>query len=241
MATTSYLELFLGRRDVLSEEERSILRALPAERRAFGHGAQIVAEGKAPEGSCLLISGMAMRAHRLGGSQRVVSAVHVAGDFIDLHATFLDHLDHDIVAVGSCIVEFIDGTEIESITREHPHLTRLLWLSTLIDAKLHRMWIVLRSGLLAHKRIGHLMCELHARLSIVGLVEDDRFALPLDQRGLAEVLGYSVVHTNKAVQTLRGEGLLHWDQGRVHLPDPEALAAYCNFDPAYLEYNRCPR
>ena len=235
MADSGYLELFLGRRDQLSEEERRVLRELPVERRHFSNGEKVVAEGPAPDGSCLLISGMTIRAHRIGRSERVVSAIQVPGDFVDLHAFLLEHMDHDIVAVGNCVIEFVAADELRRVTREHPHLTRLLWLDTLIDAKLHRVWIALRAALRGNQRVAHLFCELHMRLAPIGLAEGARFSLPLDQRGVAEVLGYSVVHINRAVQELRAAGLLTWEDGLVHLPDPEALQRLARFDGAYLE------
>ena len=79
------------------------------------------------------------------------------------------------------------------------------------------------------------MCELHARLSVVGLVEDNTFAFPIDQRKLAGILGYSTVHMNRVVQKLRARYLLEWTRGRIRLPDPDGLAALSGFDPEYLE------
>ena len=241
MAATSRLEANLARRDTLSGEERAVLRALPVERSEHAHDSCIVSEGAAPEGSCLLVSGMAMRVHRVGQAGRVVSALHVPGDFIDLHSFLLAHLDHDIVAVGPCTIDYVAATHLETITRDHPHLARLLWLDTLIDAKIHRMWVAVGAALRGPQRVAHLICELHARLGVVGLVENDGFAMPLDQRGLAEVLGYSVVHVNHAVRDLRAEGLLEWAGGRIRVPDPDRLTVFADFDPAYLELQRVPR
>ena len=235
MATTHRLEASLARRGDLSEAERAVLRALPAERRTFAPGDRIAAEGPAPAGSCLLVDGMAMRVHRIGRADRVVSALHVPGDFVDLHSCLLNHLDHDIVAVGPGTVEFVAAEHVEAITRDHPHLARLLWLDTLIDAKIHRVWVAVRAALRGTERVGHLICELHARLRAAGLARGDAFAMPLDQRGMAEVLGYSVVHVNHAVRDLRAEGLLEWEVGRVRLTDPDGLARFSGFDPAYLE------
>ena len=241
MATSRHLELHLGRRDALSDAERAVLRDLPVERSSYADGETIVSEGPAPDGSCLVVSGMAMRAHRIGRVERVVSALHVAGEFVDLHAFLLAHLDHDVIAVGPCTVEFVRAEQLEAITRDHPHLARLLWLDTLVDAKMHRMWIVARAALLGHQRVGHLLCELHARLAAVGLADGGRFRLPLDQRGVAEVLGYSAVHVNRAVQELRAAGLVAWKGEEVHLPDPEELARFSAFDGTYLELRPTPR
>jgi CRP-like cAMP-binding protein len=241
VADSTHLEASLSRRDALSDEERAVLRALPVERRSYAHDQTIAAEGPAPDGSCLLVEGMAMRAHRVGGAERVVSALHVPGDFLDLHAALLAHLDHDIVAVGPCTIEFVAARHVAAITRDHPHLARLLWLDTLIDAKMHRMWTALRAALRGEQRVAHLLCELHARLGVAGLVRGDAFAMPLDQRGLAEVLGYSTVHVNRAIRDLRARSLIEWEVGRVTLREPTALVRLAGFDPAYLELGRAAR
>lgn len=241
LAKTMHLEASLSRRDALSEEERAVLRNLPVERSTYVRDDRIVAEGAAPEGSCLLVEGMAMRVHRIGQTDRVVSALHVPGDFVDLHSFLLKHLDHDIVAIGHCTIDFVAATHLEAITRDHPHLARLLWLDTLIDAKMHRIWVAARAALRGPQRVAHLICELNTRLGVVGLAKDNSFTMPLDQRGLAEVLGYSVVHVNHAVRDLRAEGLLEWTGGRMRLPDPGGLAAFASFDPAYLELGHAER
>lgn len=85
------------------------------------------------------------------------------------------------------------------------------------------------------------MCELHARLTVVGLVEDGGFDFPLDQRGLPMALEYSPVHLNRAVQSLRAAGLVEWHCGYVHLPDSERLAETVGFTADYLELASRPR
>ena len=236
-----YLERVLERRDTLRAEEREILRSLPVERVSYGDGETIIQEGPAPDRSCLLIAGMATRVHRIGRHDRITSALHVPGDFVDLHAFLLRDIDHDIVAHGDCQVEFVSHEALEELSRTQPHLTRLLWMCTLIDAKLHRIWIATRARLRAADRIGHLFCELNARLEVVGLATGGRFDFPFDQRALANILGYSAVHLNRAVQDLRAAGLLVWDRRKIHLPDPSKLATEVGFKPSYLEIGSHPR
>ncbi|ETW10789.1 Crp/Fnr family transcriptional regulator [Roseivivax marinus] len=235
MTISRFLEYALCRRDTLSDLERAVLRDIPVHPAKYQGGEIIVHQGAAPKRSCLLVKGMATREHRFNERAKITSALHVPGDFVDLHAFLLTEIDHDVVAQGECSVEFVDRDILEEISRENPHLIRLLWHHTLIDAKLHRVWIATRARLSAFERTGHMMCELHARLSVVGLVEDNAFHCPIDQRKLAGILGYSAVHMNRAVQKLRAHQLLEWSRGRVRLPDPDALASLVGFDPDYLE------
>lgn len=233
--------MVLGRRDTLSNEERAALAAVPVERVSFERDASIITSGQAPLRSCLLVEGFAVRSHKIGRHEQIISAMHVPGDFVDLHAMLLTHLDHDVIALGPCTVEFIDREPLIEITRSHPHLARLLWLLTVIDAKLHRVWIAAGARLTAADRIGHLLCELHARLDAVGLTSGGAFLLALEQQQLAHVLGYSVTHVNRSVQGLRSDGLLEWERGQIVLHAPSDLADKVGFSPDYLELEGRPR
>ena len=75
MPEIGYLELFLDRRGVLAPEDRRALSAIRSERAVFEDGAIIVGAGPAPDRSCLLIRGMAMRAHPRPKGRRIVSAM----------------------------------------------------------------------------------------------------------------------------------------------------------------------
>lgn len=83
----------------------------------------------------------------------------------------------------------------------------------------------------APSRFAHLMLELYERLGRVGLAEDHRFAMPLTQDALADVLGFSVVHVNRTVQQLRRESLLDVRNGIVTLLSPERLQALAGWTP----------
>jgi len=86
----------------------------------------------------------------------------------------------------------------------------------------------------ADQHLAHLFCELLMRLSAVGRVEDNGFALPLTQEQIADVLGLTPVHVNRTLQQLRKAGLVEVDQGRLTILDWEAIKRRAGFDPAYL-------
>jgi CRP-like cAMP-binding protein len=238
MTGSRFLELFLSRRSRLSDGRRRILASVPVRREVHEDGDVIVGAGRVSGRSCLLIRGMTMRRHKTSRGGRVISAINVPGDFMDLHAFVLGELDHDVVAVGRTVVEFVEHRDLEAICRNDPGIMRMLWHETLVEAKAHRAWIVAGASLRAPQRIARLMCEVEARLAEVGLAEGGHFTVPFDQRTLAEVLGYSPVHVNRAVQDLRAGDLLTWTGRSVGLPDGPAIRHYAGFDPGYLELDR---
>ena len=58
------------------------------------------------------------------------------------------------------------------------------------------------------------------------------------QRELADVLGYSSIHINRAVRDLRDRGLVTWTGTEIHILDWSALCLLARFDPVYLELER---
>src|SRR4051812_46808718 len=97
----------LARRDRVSEAERKLIEQLPRRVRSFANGEELVREGSRPNESCLVISGFSARAHYLPDGKRQLTALHIPGDFVDIHAFLLKLMDHSVVAIGRCEVAFI--------------------------------------------------------------------------------------------------------------------------------------
>ncbi len=117
-----------------------------------------------------------------------------------------------------------------------PHLTRMLWMLTLIDGSRHRQWITAMGTLPALERTAHLICELGMRMTRDGTTTPRSLHLPITQIEFAETLGLSAVHTNRTIQTLKARGLITWVRDEVGILDWEGLIRLGDFDPAFLHY-----
>lgn len=242
MAITEYFIRYLQRRDRLSDADLARLRAMPTRHHQAAPGEVIVEPGPKASQSCMMLRGLSARSHRLKGrsEQQVITALHVPGDFVDLHGFVLNGLSHAVVAVGPVEVEFVDHSELIEITRNFPHLTRLLWRATLIDAAIHRQWLVAAASLRSSAHLAHLLCEIYTRLNVVGAATGLQFSMPLLQRELADLLGYSPIHVNRAVRDLRDRGLVRWIGSDISILDWNGLATLARFDPDYLDLCREP-
>ena len=242
MALSDYFIRYLERRDQLSAAERARLKSLKTRNVRFNGGEVIVARDVVVDQSCLMLQGMSARVHFLSrGNDRVITALHVPGDFVDLHGFVLAGLEHTILAMGPTEVEFVSHDQLREITHDWPHLTRLLWMSTTIDAAIHRQWLVAAASLRSSAHLAHLLCELYTRLSAVGAARDYRFTLPLLQRDLANILGYSPIHINRAVRDLRERGLIRWSGTEIEILDWKGLATLARFKPDYLDMEQLGR
>jgi CRP-like cAMP-binding protein len=235
------LLLNLRSRDDVSAEEERLLRSIIVREKRFDIGEDLVSQGSRPQYSTLIIGGFAARYKHTEDGSRQITALNIAGDFVDLHAFPLKTIDHGIVAMSACHAAFAYHSDLAEVTEREPHLTRLLWLSTIIDAAIHREWIVAMGRRTPTGHLAHLICELFVRLQVVRKVDGMSFHFPLTQSEVADVLGLSVVHLNKTLQQLRASKLISWENRTILILDWRGLQDLAEFDPTYLSLVREPR
>jgi CRP-like cAMP-binding protein len=143
-------------------------------------------------------------------------------------------MDHSIVALTPTRLVRIPARVMEDLPVERPTLTRALWWSTLVDEAVLREWLVSAGRRNAYEALAHLLCELHARLRRVDMVQDHQYDFPVTQDELADALGLTPVHVNRVLQRLRREGLVQLLERKVSILDSEALCKAAGFDPSYL-------
>jgi CRP-like cAMP-binding protein len=231
----------LRARDVMSREEEEVLRGAVSEIREMPAGALVVRAGVTLSHSTLLFDGLACRFKDLADGQRQIMELHIGGDFLDLHGFLLKQLDHNVGSMTPVRFGLVPHEALRTITETHPHLARMLWFSTLLDAAIHRERILSVGRRSALSRIAHLFCELFVRLDIVGLVSGSSYRLPLTQADLADATGLTSVHVNRMLRKLRDEKLLTFRGGEVVIHDWDRLQREAEFDPTYLHLERRPR
>jgi CRP-like cAMP-binding protein len=190
--------------------------------------------------STYLIEGLICRYMDDREGLRQLVALHVAGDFVDLHGYPLRHLDHDLATITPCRIVTVPHERLDRLMESRPQLAKLLWFSTLMDAAIHREWIFALGRLDAVGRVAHFFCETEAKLRAVGLSDGRLFALPITQTDLGEACGITSVHMNRMLRDLREDGLLRFWGGKAEILDRARLERMAEFDPAYLYLDRLP-
>jgi CRP-like cAMP-binding protein len=231
----------LRARDEIGEEEEEAVRATVSEIIEIPADRHLVRAYEPVESSNVLISGIACRYKDLRDGSRQITELHVAGDYADLHSFTLKYLDHDVLALTDCRFAVVPHERLREVTQQFPHLTRIYWFSTNLDAAVHREWEVSLGRRSAQAALAHLFCEMEVRLGIVGLAADGKYRLPITQTDLAECLGLTSVHVNRTLQELRASGLLKFRGGEVTIPDLARLRTVAEFDPGYLYLDKRPR
>ncbi len=228
------LLLRLSARDQLSDEEKQALRWAASDTREVPARQTLIRADVELNASILLLEGFMCRYKDLRDGSRQITQLHVPGDFVDLHSFTLKRLDHHVMAITPCRVAAFPHERLEAITAKFPHLTRLLWFATNVDASCHREWALSLGRRTSLERIAHIFCELYFRLRAVGLTDGYSYEFPLTQTELSEAKGITPVHVNRTLRELREQGLVDFRKGRVHLQNLDALIRIADFSPDYL-------
>ena len=220
-------------RQNLSLDDLKYIEALVETVSDHGDTARLLARGTKTDRSTILIEGYIFRTVE-SGDKRFITGVHVPGDFVDLHGFALKRLDHNIDCVGSVKLGQVPHAAIAEVMANRPHLARLFWFSTLLDAAIHRKWVQTLEQLDAPRRIAHLYAELHTRLELIGRDFSRALRTPFTQFDMADMCGVSAIHANRAVGKLRELGIAEIRRGDLYTNDWDALKRYAQFNPDYL-------
>ncbi len=218
----------------LTSDEREALRALPMMVRTIGADQDILQDGDRPSQCCVLLEGFLCRYKLAGEDKRQILAFHIPGEIPDLQSLHLKTLDHSMAAVTASKVGFIRHEAVHRLMADHPRLAGVFWRETLIDGAIFREWMIGLGRRKAPGRMAHLFCEMYVRWDSIGMARGGTVPLPITQTELGDTLGLSSVHTNRALQDLRGENLVRFERGKLTVLDWNGLVQAGEFDPTYL-------
>lgn len=218
----------------LSAHEVDLLSDAMRDTAVFAPGEFLVHENERIHYSSLILDGFACRCKDSADGERQIMEIQIPGDFVDLHSYPLEVLDHSICALSECrIVKFMHE-DISRLIDESPRLARILWFATMVDASMHREWIMNIGSRSGKARIAHLFCELYHRCKVVNLTTNYSFWLPLTQTQIGECLGFTQMHVNRMLKELREQSLVTFQAQRVEIHDWDGLSELAEFDPNYL-------
>ena len=224
----------MGRsRHALGEREKDQLESIFDPAVQLDPGTCILSRGELANKSTMLVEGYIVRVIREEGRRDIVG-IHVPGDFVDLHSYALRRLDHDVIALGPARVAYAPHDRIGRVHEKEAHLSRILWFSTMLDAAIHRQWILKLEKLKASRRVAHQLAEIWRRLDMVALGRPTGFRSPLSQADLADMCGTTAIHMNRSLSELRREGLAEFRRGMVTVRDRKAFEEFGEFEPSYL-------
>ena len=216
-----------------------------AEIKGFSHAVRdlasnedLIRQGDAPDVSAVVLSGWMARYHLLPNGARQYLSFHMAGDWPDAQALFLDRMDHAVCAIGPAMVACIPHKELTKAFNRRPQVGFAIWRETLIDAAIFREAITNNSARAKPERMAHLFCELFYRARASDLADSHALDLPISLTQLGEALGMAIATVNRTLVELRASRTMDFRGGQLTIRNWSKLCGIGQFDPSYLHLKR---
>jgi CRP-like cAMP-binding protein len=201
-------------------------------------GEDLACEGDRPDGVRLFLSGWAFRYKMLDDGRRQIVNFILPGDTCDAHIYLFSRLDHSIATLTPVVYSELDREAFERLVSSDRSVAEAFYCEMLASSSVQREWAINLGRRDALERVSHVICELHERLRVVGLVNENTFTFPVTQMDMADATGLSTVHLNRTLQELRGSGLITLRDRNLTVHDFQALSNTAMFNPNYLHLNR---
>lgn len=224
----------------LPAEDHAALCALPGEIRPAPRHADVLKLGERPKEVVLVLSGLLFRYALSPDGIRQLHSFYLPTEAPCLETLYIDYMDNGLAAAVDCEIGVIPHEPVYRLIDERPHVRKLIWRQTLVQAAIFRQWLLRNSRLPAHACVANLFCEIFTRARAAGLVRGDTCDLPMTQELLADAVGMTAVHANRTVMLLRETGAVEWKGGKLTIRDWDRLAEIGDFDPAYLHLRPGP-
>lgn len=193
----------------------------------------LLKQGTASPHLFTLLDGVLIRQVKLDDGSRQIVNFMFPGDLVGLQAALDNDMNHSVTALTeSRLCVFQRGQFTDLIARFPSFAYDVIWLAAQEESALESHLVALGKRS-AHERVAYLALYLIERGIMTGLVDGNgeaRLAIPITQRQIADMLGLSLVHTNRTMQALRKSNLLHWDSEGITIEDMDAARDYAQFD-----------
>ncbi len=194
-------------------------------------GDVLIDEGAEHKRLYTVLDGVLIRSRTLDDGRRQIVNFMFPGDLVGLQGAFDEPSSHTIEALVDARLCRFRRKDFADLISSHPSLGYdVTWLAAKEETALegHIVSLGQRS---ARERVAYLAVWLLHRAQSTCLADGDNIvALPITQAQIADMLGLSLVHTNRTVRQLAREGLVEWKSREIHIPDLDQTAEYAQFD-----------
>lgn len=181
-----------------------------------------------------LLEGVMMRYRSLEDGRRQIVNFMFPGDLIGLQAAFGEPATHSVEALLPSRLCVFDYHRYHDLVVAQPSLGYdITWLAAKEETALEEHLVALgrRS---ARERVAYMAVWLLQRAQATCMVDNhNRLDVTITQSQIADMLGLSLVHTNRTIKALERSGEVLWRQGSITIPDLAAAADLAHFDSSH--------
>jgi len=217
----------------LEPQQLAYMQEFKRGERRYDRGEIVFSEGERTRHLFTVIEGVLIRFSTLEDGRRQIVNFMFPGDLVGLQGAFDEPASHSIEALLPARLCVFGRNSFEELVKQNPRLGYdITWLAAKEETALegHIVSLGQRS---ARERVVYLAAWLLDRAMATGITAPGApLDLPITQAQVADMLGLSLVHTNRTIRALHREGLVDWGPGELRIPDMEKASEFAGFDRA---------
>ena len=215
----------------LEDRQRAFLQEFKSGEVLADRGEDVIVEGRIAPSLFTILEGVFIRYRTMEDGRRQIVNFMFPGDLVGLQAAFEEPSAHTVETLIPGRLCRFRREDFTSLMREHPRLGfDVTWLAAQEENALEGH-IVSLGQRNAKERLVYLAVWLLDRaLSTCMANEDNILEIAITQAQIADMLGLSLVHTNRTIRALDKEGLVEWAQRELCVPDMAKAADFAGFD-----------
>lgn len=199
----------------------------------------VIAAQDGPYSDVLLIdNGWVMRTRHMPNGGRQIVNMAVPGDFVGLNALLFERSDFELRAKTPVTAFKFAAEDLSREFMAHAQLAAALFWANAQEECLLAERIVSLGRRSARQRLAHVLCEFIKRLEIIGVEDTERLIIPISQDEMADILGISVVHTNKTLRSMERDEILSFRNNILMVNDADRLNLEAGFDAGYMHFTQ---
>lgn len=210
------------------EELRAIQQFKTGEVR-IDRGELLIEQGITRGGLYTLLEGMMMRYRTLEDGRRQIVNFMFPGDLVGLEGAFGEAASHSVEALLPTRLCVFESARYYDLIVSRPSLGYdITWLAAKEETALEEHIVALgrRS---ARERVAYLALWLIERAQGTCMADrGNRLEVVITQTQIADMLGFSLVHTNRTIKSLERAGVVLWRQGVIEIPDLNTAADFAH-------------
>ncbi|MCU9850250.1 Crp/Fnr family transcriptional regulator [Defluviimonas sp. WL0024] len=199
-------------------------------------GDEFVADGQQSTRVYLVRVGLGLRAKTLPDGRRQVLSVLFPGDLVGLQAMLIGQAHHNAEARSDMRLSVIEHQRLRALWQQKFDAVALSLKAMAYD-EVRLMKALLSIGqYTAEEAIASVLYSIFRRGVLHGMVRRNSMPFPFRQSDIADMLGLSLVHTNKTLAKLRRAKHLDLSDGKLTVYNADDLARAYMFDLADETY-----
>ncbi len=222
----------------VTDEVKSTFAEICTDLQEFDAGTVIVSQGGDYGDIFLLERGWVVRSRSLENGARQIVNLALPGDFVAMNALLFATSDFELSCKTDIAAFRLPADRLgNALMRDSMLSAALFWVNAHEESLLAER-IVSLGRRSARQRTAHVLCELMARLEIIGITDPEKFVIPMSQEDFADILGISVVHMNKTLRAFERDGVISFRNALLLVLNRTRLEQAAGFESGYLQFTR---